>query len=72
MTDGKVKLSGGDQVLRTSNLIQEFLERVGGREDLRGGKDGSAPSDSILDDSEARNDIRSISGNYNCRHRVEP
>ena len=61
MTDEKVKLFGGDQVLRTSNLIQEYLERVGEREDFRGEKDGSPPSDPIPDDSEARNDIWSIS-----------
>ena len=38
--DGKVNLFGRDQVLRTSTLIQEDLERGEGREGLREESDG--------------------------------
>ena len=36
IANGKVKLSGGDQVLRTSTLIRDGPERGEKREDLRG------------------------------------
>ena len=53
IADGTVKLSGGDQVLRT--LPEE-------EENLLGESDGSSPplQDSLLDDGEARNDFWSI------------
>ena len=70
--DGTVKLSGEDQVLRTSTLIRDSPERGDQREDLRGESDGSPPQDSSPGDGEARNDILSISGNYIYRHHVEP
>ena len=35
IADEKVKLSGGDQVLRTSTLLRDSPERGGEREDLR-------------------------------------
>ena len=72
IADGKVKLPGGDQALRTSTLIRDNLERREEREDLRGKSDGSHPLDSLPDDSEARNNSWSISGNYIYRHHVEP
>ena len=34
--DGKVKLSGGDQLLRTSTLVRDSRQRGEEREDLRG------------------------------------
>ena len=72
IADGKVKLSRGDQVLRTSTFIRDHPGRGVEREDLRGESDGSSPLDSFPDDSEARNDFWSISGNYIDRHHVEP
>ena len=72
IADGKVQLSG-DQVLRTSILVRDSLERGEECEDLRGESDGSPPpQDSLPCDGEARNDFWSISGNYIHRHRVEP
>ena len=50
----KVKLSGRDQVLRTSTFTPERGEE---REDLRGESDGSQPLNSFPNDSEARNDF---------------
>ena len=67
-----VKLSGGDQVLRTSTLIQDSSERGEEQGDLRGESDGSPPpQDSLPGDGEARNDFWSISGNYIYRHHVD-
>ena len=62
IADGTVELSGGDQVIRKSNLIR----------DLRGESDGSHPSDETRDDAEARNDFWSIEGNFIYRHPGEP
>ena len=42
-TEKKVKLLGGDQVLRTSTLIRDNPERGEVHEDLRGESDGSPP-----------------------------
>ena len=67
-----MKLSGGDQVLRTSTLIRDSPERGEEREDLQGESDGSPPQDSSPCDGEARNGFWSISGNYSYRHHVEP
>ena len=58
--DGRLKLSGGDQELRTSTLIRESE-----------GSPPPLPQDSLPDASEARNDFWSISGNFICRHHVE-
>ena len=70
-------ISGGDQRLRPSTLIQDRPERGEGQEVLRGESDGlSSPTphqdDSTLDDAEARNDFWSITGDFICRHHVEP
>ena len=72
--DGTVKLSGGDEVLRTSTSIRDSPDRGEEQGNLRGESDGSPPpfQDSLPDDGEARNDFRSISGNYIYRHHVEP
>ena len=72
IADGKVNLSGGDQVLRISTLIRDNLERGEERKDLRGESDGSQPLDSLPDDSEASNDFWSITWNCIYRHHVEP
>ena len=73
VADGTVKISGEDQVLRTSTMIRDSPERGEERKDLRGESDGSPPpQDSLPGDGEARNDFWSISGNYIYRHHVEP
>ena len=74
IADGTVKLSGGDQILRTSTLIWDHRDRGEEQEHLPGESDGSSPpfQDSSRDDGEARNDFSSISGNYSYRHHVEP
>ena len=69
---GKVNLSGGDQVLRSSTLTRDSPDRGEEREDLRGESDGSLPQDSSPGDGEARNDSWSTSGYYIYRHHVEP
>ena len=77
ITDGRVKLSGRDRRLRTSTLIRDRPERGEGQEALRGESDElSSPNplqdDSTLDDAEAINDFRSITGDFIYRHHVEP
>ena len=60
IADGTVKLSGGDQVLRTSTLIRDNPDRGEEQGNLRGESDGSSPTafpDSSPDDGEARNDF---------------
>ena len=70
IADGRIKLSGGDQELRTSTLIREHPIRGEGHVDFLGESEGSLPppQDSSPDDGEARNDFESISGNCNYRH----
>ena len=73
--DGRIKLSGGDQDLRTSTLIRDHPIRGEGQRDCLGESVGSPPSppqDSHLDAGEARNDFWSMSGNFIYRHHVEP
>ena len=75
IADGTVKLSGGDQVLRTSTLIRDRSDRGEEQGDLQGESDGSSSTplrDSAWYDGEARNDFWSISGNFVYRHLVEP
>ena len=74
VADETVKLSGGDQVVKTSTLIQDSPDRREEQGNLSGESDGSSPTpfqDSSLCDGEARNDFWSISGNCICRHHVE-
>ena len=64
VADGTVKISGGDQDLRTSTLIQDSPDRGEEQEVLQGESDGlSSPTThqdaSTLDDLEAKNDFRS-------------
>ena len=75
IADGTVKLSGGNQVLRTSTIIRDSPDRGEEQGDLPGESDGSSSTplqDSSLYDGEARNDFWSISGNFIYRHHVEP
>ena len=41
-------------------------------DDLQGEPDGSQPSDTLADASEARNDLRTTTGSFICRHHLEP
>ena len=75
VADGTVKLSGKDQVLRTSTLIRDRPDRGEEQGNLLGASDGSSPTpfrDSSLHDGEARSYFWSISGNFIHRHHVEP
>ena len=72
---GTVKLSGGDQVLRTSALNPGELDRGEEQENLIGESSGSSSTpfqESSPDDGEARHDFWSISGNHIYRRHVEP
>ena len=74
---GTVIISGGDQRPRTSTLIRDRPERGEEQEILRGeSEELSSPTplqdDSTMDDAEARNDFWSITGDFICRHHVEP
>ena len=74
IADGRIKLPGGDQELRTSTLIREHPIRGESRVDFLGESEGSLPPphDSLPDAGEAINDFWSISGNFIYRHHVEP
>ena len=74
IADGTVKLSGGDQDLRTSTLIRDPPDRGEEQGNLQGESDGSSSKplrDSSWYDGEARNDFWSISSNFIYRHHVE-
>ena len=72
--DGRIKLPGGDQDLRTSTSIRERPIRGESQVDFLGESEGSLPPshDSFLDAGEAMNDFWSVSGNFIFRHHVEP
>ena len=72
--DGRIKLSGRDQELRTSTLIRERPIRGESHVDFFGESEGSLspPHDSFPDAGEAMNDFWSMSGNFIYRHHVEP
>ena len=75
VADGRIKLSGGDQELRTSTLIRDHPIRGEDQRDFLGESEGSLPpppQDSLPDAGEARNDFWSMSGNFIYRHHVEP
>ena len=60
VADATVKISGGDQRLRTSTLIRDSPDRGEEQEVLRGESDGSSPTprqDSSWCDGEANNDV---------------
>ena len=73
--DGRIKLSGGDQELRTPTLIREHPIRGEGQRDFLRESEGSLPpppQHSLPDAGEAINDFWSMSGNFIFRHHVEP
>ena len=74
ITDGRIKLSGRDQELRTSTLIRHRPIRGESHHDFLGESEGSLPPlyDSFPDAGEAINDFWSMSGNFIYRHHVEP
>ena len=72
---GTVKISGKDQVLRTSTFIRDSPDRGEEQGNLQVESDGSSSTplqDSSWNDGEARNDSWSISGNIIYRHHLEP
>ena len=74
VADGRIKLPGGDQDLRTSTLIREHPTWGEDGRDFLGKSERSLPPphDSFPDAGEAINDFWSMSGNFICRHHVEP
>ena len=60
VADGTVKISGGDQDLRTATLIRDSPDRGEEQDNLRGESDGSSSTprqDSSWYDGEAQNDF---------------
>ena len=58
--DGRIKLPGGDQELRTSTLVRHHPSRGEDQRDFLGESEGSPPplpQDSLPDVGEARNDF---------------
>ena len=76
IADGTVKISGGDQDLRTSALIRDSPDRERRtRYNLRGESEASSSTsrrDSSWFDGETKGDFWSISGGFIYRHHVEP
>ena len=72
--DGRIKLFGGDQELRTPTMIREHPIRGDSHIDFLGESEGSFPQphDSLPVAGEAMNDFWSMSGNFIYRHHVEP
>ena len=69
--DGRIKLLGGDQELRTSTLIRDHPTQGEGRRDFQGELEGSpppSPRESLPDAGEAIHDFWSMSGNFENRH----
>ena len=74
ITDGRIKILGGDQELRTSTLVRHRPIQGETTIDFLGESEGSLrqPHDSLRDAGEAINDFWSMSGNFKYRHHVEP
>ena len=74
IADGRIKLPGGDQDLRTSTLIREHPIRGESHVDFLGESEGSLPPphDSFPDAGEEINEFWSMSANFIYRHHVEP
>ena len=74
VADGRIKLPGGDQDLRTSTLIRDRSNRGESHVDFLGESEWSLPQpqDSFPDAGEAINYFWSMSGSFIYRHHVEP
>ena len=75
VAEGTVKISGGDQDLRTSTFIQDSPDRGEEQDNLRRESEGSSSTsrqDSSCYDGEAKNDFWSITGDFKYRNHVEP
>ena len=74
VADGRIKLPGGDQDLRTSTSIRHRPIQGESDVDFLVESEGSLspPHDSFPDAGEAMNDFWSMSGNFIYRHHVEP
>ena len=74
VADGRFKLLGGDQDLRTSTLVRHRPIQGESNIDFLGESEGSLPQphDSFPDAGEAINDFWSMSGSFIYRHHVEP
>ena len=74
IADGRIKILGGDQDLRTSTLVRHRPIQGESNIDFLGESEGSLPQpqDSFPDAGEAINDFWSMSGNFIYRHHVEP
>ena len=74
IADGRIKLLGGDQDLRTSTLVRHRPIQGESNIDFLGESEGSLPppQDSFPDAGEAINDFWSMSGNFIYRHYFGP
>ena len=74
VADGRIKLPGGDQEMRTSTLMRQRPIREESHVDFLGESERSLPPphDSLPDAGEAINDFWSMSGSFIYRHHVEP
>ena len=74
VADGRIKLHGGDQDLRTSTLVRHRPIQGESNIDFLGESEGflPPPHDLFLDAGEAINDFWSMSGNFIYRHHVKP
>ena len=75
VADGRIKILGGDQDLRTSTLVRHRPIQGESNIDFLEESEGSPPTppqDSLPDAVEAINDFWSMSGNFIYRHHVEP
>ena len=72
--DGRIKLPGGDQDLRTSPFVRQRPIQRESHLDFLGESEGSLapPHDSFPDAGEVINDFWSMSGNFIYLHHVEP
>ena len=73
VADGTVKISGGDQDLRTSTLIRDSPDKVEEQDNLRRESDESSSTprqDSSWYDVEAKKDFLAISRDLIYRHHV--
>ena len=74
VADGSLKMSGGDQDLRTPMLFRDDPDRGEERENFRGESEGSSSTqrqDSTWYDGEAREHFWSLFGDFIYRHHVE-